>query len=233
MTYADGEELWENRNMRHIVQTHSNQYWLMAQLYEEGRLYMLYGNHDHVKKNFSYTNKHYSQYYDEAKDNFYSLFPNIEVQEGFILRDVETKHQLLLIHGNQGDFLNDTAWKLGRFLVRYLWRGLELLGFQDTTRAAKNYKKKKNIEKKLANWAKENNVIVVAGHTHRSVLPPPGQGMYWNDGSCVHPRCITALEIAKRQVSLVKWCEKVRTDGVLYVGRELLAGPYEIEAYFL
>lgn len=230
---GDGDELWENRSMKDIIRTHSNQFWLMAQLYEEGRLYMLFGNHDRVKSNPRYTNCHCNQYYLEADDSFCPLFPDMKFHEGLILEDVTSGNRIFLVHGNQGDFLNDTAWKLGRFLVRYLWRGLELAGILDPTSSAKNYKKKKRTEEKLADWAGKKNVILTAGHTHRPVLPPPGKGMYWNDGSCVHPRCITAMEIDQRSVCLVKWSEKVRGDRILYVDREILAGPYPIADYFI
>jgi hypothetical protein len=41
----------------------------------------------------------------------------------------------------------------------------------------------------------------------------------------VHPRCITALEIADGEVILVKWAVYVMRDNTLKVAREVLAGP--------
>ena len=116
-------------------------------------------------------------------------------------------------------------------MVRYLWRPLELAGCNDPTSAAKNYKKKEKIEKKLAQWAKNHETLLVAGHTHRPVLPKPGEGYYFNDGSCVHPRCITALELERGAISLVKWSMKVREDNVVYIGRDVLEGPQPLTEY--
>lgn len=74
--------------------------------------------------------------------------------------------------------------------------------------------------------------MVIAGHTHRPVLPTPGESLYVNDGSCVHPRCITAIEIDGGMITLVKWCTLTRADRSLYVGREVLAGPFRLRDYF-
>jgi hypothetical protein len=87
-------------------------------------------------------------------------------------------------------------------------------------------------EKKLSDWASEHKTLTIAGHTHRPMLPEPGASLYLNDGSCVHPRCITCIELASGAVSLVKWSHKTRPDGNLYVGRDVLAGPYRIASYY-
>lgn len=71
----------------------------------------------------------------------------------------------------------------------------------------------------------------MAGHTHRPAFPKPGEGYYFNDGSCVHPRCITALELERGNISLVKWSAKVREDNVVYIGRDVLEGPQPILEY--
>ena len=82
-------------------------------------------------------------------------------------------------------------------------------------------------------WADENGVLLVAGHTHRPVLPRPGDSLYANDGSCVHPRNITALEIEGGSITLVRWRTEVGKNNALYVGREVMDGPYRIADYFI
>ena len=47
---GDGDELWENRSIDRIINTHSDAFWIMAQFYRAGRFYMIYGNHDIVKR---------------------------------------------------------------------------------------------------------------------------------------------------------------------------------------
>jgi UDP-2,3-diacylglucosamine pyrophosphatase LpxH len=116
--------------------------------------------------------------------------------------------------------------------VRYLWRPLESFGVNDPTSAAKNNVKRKQTEERLIQWVSENHRMLVAGHTHRPVFPAAGASPYFNDGSCVHPACITAIEITGGSIALVKWCVKVRADGVLHVGRDTLAGPAPLQDYF-
>lgn len=229
---GDGDELWENRNMKQIVQAHSDAFWLMSQMYKQGRLYMLFGNHDKKKKNKKYIKSTCEQYYCESEGSMCELFPGLKVSEGLVLKNDCTGQELFLTHGHQGDLLNDTFWSLGRFLVRYVWRNLELLGILDPTSAAKNYTKKNKIEKKLNAWADYQGTILITGHTHRPVFPTPGKGLYFNDGSCVHPRCITALEIEKGAITLVKWCVMTKEDRTMYVGREVLEGPVCLYEYF-
>lgn len=53
---------------------------------------------------------------------------------------------------------------------------------------------------------------------------------HFNTGSCVHPYGITGIEISGRQLSLVKWSQKVRDDMTLYVAREVLAGPISLDS---
>ncbi len=228
---GDGDELWENRNLQEIVRTHDNQFWIMSQFYRRGRLYMLYGNHDRKKACDKYFKAHCHEYYCETEKQMKQLFPDMKVHEAIRLQESCSGVELFLVHGHQGDLWNDILWKVTRLLVRYLWRPLELAGCNDPTSAAKNYQRKEKTERKLSAWADEHRKILVAGHTHRPSFPRPGEGHYFNDGSCVHPRCITALEVECGEISLVKWSVNVRDDNMLYIGRELLEGPRRLEDY--
>ena len=228
---GDGDELWENRKIKPIIDIHSDAFWMLSNFYRENRLYMLYGNHDIVKK-YSYTCKNYKSYYCESERKTINLFPDIQITEGIILENVENKERIFLVHGHQGDILNDTLWPVARFLVRYIWRSLELIGFLDPTGGGKSYRKKEKIEKKLSFYADKNEQIVIAGHTHRPFFSKPKEGLYFNEGSCVHPRCITGIEIENNEISLVKWAICTRIDRSLYVGREILEGPVCISDYY-
>jgi UDP-2,3-diacylglucosamine pyrophosphatase LpxH len=229
---GDGDELWENRSIDVIIQTHSDAYWLMSQFYRAGRFYMLYGNHDIVKKDPKYARNKCKSFYCESLKSHIALFPGIKIQEGILLKYGNTGYQIFLTHGHQADFLNDTLWRVSRFLVRYIWKPLELIGIRDPTSAAKNYELKLTVEKKLEDWARKEKQMLICGHTHRPVFPKPGQPMYFNDGSCIHPRSITALEIVNGAISLVKWAIMIRPDRSLYVGREVLEPPVRLLDYF-
>ena len=159
------------------------------------------------------------------------LFPGIRIHQSLILED-EQKRRLFLVHGHQGNLLNDRLWPLARFLVRYLWGPLELVGFLAPTGSGRPNEKKERIERELAGFADSNRQMMIAGHTHRPVFPQPGEGYYFNDGSCVHPRCITAIEIENHRIALVKWEIATRHDRSLFVDRRVLEGPVDLAAYF-
>lgn len=141
--------------------------------------------------------------------------------EGLLLKDMENETDLYLIHGHQADFLNSVLNPLARFLVRYVWKPLETIGVSDPTSAARNYTQKKKIEKRLTEWACREQKVLITGHTHRPMLGSD-DSPYFNTGSCIHPRCITCMEIQKRNLTLVKWTLRTREDRSLYVAREVI-----------
>lgn len=215
MELGDGDELWENRSMQRIMDAHADIFRLLSCFNREGRLFMLYGNHDRKKQWLRG-----------------EMLPGLTVKEGLVLVSKESGRELFLVHGHQGDLWNDTLWIVSGFLVRYVWRTVELWGGQDPTSAARNYKLKRRTERRLENWAHNHKLILVSGHTHRSVLPSDGRSFYVNTGSCVHPDCVTALELENNQLTLVKWCVGSRQDGSLFIGRSVLEGPVDLERFY-
>lgn len=223
---GDGDELWENRSFAAIKSIHNNTFWMLSRYYREGRLYMLYGNHDMVKKEGRYAAHHYT-YYPCSTCQEKELFPGITFYEGIILKNAQSEKDIYLTHGHQADFFNSVLWKTSRFLVRYIWRPLEQIGFLDPTSAAKNNTKKKKTEQVLSEWAAKKGCLLITGHTHRPMLEPSAS--YYNTGSCVHPRCITCIEIEALKITLVKWTLATRKDRSLYVAREVLSGPLSLK----
>lgn len=195
---GDGDELWENRRLLQIIEIHEDIFARLCRFYEQGRLYMLYGNHDIQKRDRG------------------PLFKDFPCYEGIVLRSEFI--DLRITHGHQADTLNSVFWRLAKFLVRYLWTPLERFGVLDPTSAAKNNKVKEKLEKKYTRYAKEHNCLLLTGHTHRPTL---GNELspYYNCGSCVHPKCITCIELCGFQISLVKWyasAQKSEHFGNLY-----------------
>ncbi|MBC8391646.1 MAG: hypothetical protein H8E17_03635 [Deltaproteobacteria bacterium] len=111
---------------------------------------------------------------------------------------------------------------------------MQRLGFKDPTRAANNPGRSNDIDQRLHDWAIHNEKgidVIIAGHTHRPVYEnlslterrqlDSGRGTaniqkkgpdpaYYNTGSCVHPRCITGIEITlgqdkRPEFTLIKW----------------------------
>lgn len=218
---GDGDELWENRSIQDIKEMHRHSFDMMARYYAAGRFFAVYGNHDIVKKNPGYLEKHFHSYYCEQAMCERPLFPHIVFYPAIILADSMRQKDIYLTHGHQADPLNSSFWRLARFLVRYVWKPLEGIGVPDPTSAAKNNKKKKQSEQILSDWAKRNHHILISGHTHH---PMAGSSVspYLNTGSCIHPSGITGIEIENRCMTLIKWSIASRSDLSLYASREPL-----------
>ncbi|OZV70557.1 metallophosphoesterase family protein [Winogradskyella aurantia] len=229
---GDGDELWENLSFESIFFSHKNVYMLMKQFHDEGRLHMLWGNHDMVYRNESYVDNHLNSYFDPKTGKDEDLFCDIKYHEAIVLRHSHTKQELFLCHGHQADWWNYTFWKWSRFLVRILWKPLNVMGIADPTSPAKNYKELIKVERRTKRWITENNnMLTITGHTHRPRFPEPGDIPFFNDGSCVHPRSITGLEIENGAISLIKWQIVTTEDGTLKIDRFLLEGPRPLVAY--
>lgn len=214
---GDGDELWENRSLAAIREIHGDVFCLLSLFHREGRLYQLYGNHDHALKG-SREFPHHSGL----------VLKTCGSAAAGNLRPSQPCREIYVTHGHQADLLNSTLWKLSRFLVRYLWKPLEQLGVLDPTSSAKNYRRRQKSEKRLSAWAVKNDCYLITGHTHRPMLGDPGTH-YSNTGSCVHPYCITCIEIEDNAATLVKWHVETRQDRSLFVSRSVLAGPMPLE----
>ncbi|MBZ2174784.1 metallophosphoesterase [Schnuerera sp. xch1] len=229
---GDGDELWENRSFSDIYEAHKDTFWNMSRFFNENRLYLIFGNHDMVKRDKKFVKNNLYQCYDERKKGYVPLFPNVKIHEGLVLNYKGTNNKIFLTHGHQVELLNNSLWRLSRFFVRYLWRPLELFGVNDPIRTAKNYKKKDRVARRLTEWVIREKHLLITGHNHRSMFPGVDEPAYFNDGSCVHHRCITGIEIVNGFIMLIKWCIKTKSDGTLFIDREILSGPRKLKDYF-
>jgi UDP-2,3-diacylglucosamine pyrophosphatase LpxH len=225
---GDGDELWENNKFEVIRLAHSHIFWLLKKFHDANRFYLIYGNHNNELKNQNYVAKKLYEFIDERTDETASLFDGIEIHEGLVLKHTKTGRKIFLVHGHQGDVWNDYLWWISRTMVRHFWRHLQLLGINEITSPAQNNKKRKKIENWLTDWVQENDQMLIAGHTHRPRFPGRNEASYYNDGSCVHPRCITGIEIENDEICLIKWSFEPNEEGALYVKRNLLAGPRKL-----
>ncbi len=217
---GDAEELWENRTFDQIYITHSSIYEQLAQFHdpdpEKTRYIKIYGNHDLE--------------WQRDPSDLEGLFPGIIIYEAALL-----DNHILMWHGHQADASCLGSWApVAKFFVRGVWPYMQQMGFKDPTRAANNPGRGNKTDERLYRRAtrKENGIdTIIAGHTHRPVFqnltltekklldskigtpyiehktPDPS---YYNTGSCVHPRCITGIEIAcgsdrKPLFQLIKW----------------------------
>ncbi|MCD4739039.1 MAG: serine/threonine protein phosphatase [Anaerolineae bacterium] len=222
---GDGDELWENSDFSRLKHAHSHVYWLLSQFYRDDRFHLLYGNHNIVWKNPQAVKEHLYHYFDEVEQTEKPLFEGITPQEGLILQHQESDQRILVTHGHQGDLFSETLWPLSCFLVRVLWKPLQILGLRDPTSPAQNYQKRNRVERDIMAWIEEHQCPVICGHTHRPVFPNPDEPAYYNTGSVIHPRCITGMEIENGEITLIKWWVRPDAEGLLQITREVLEGP--------
>ncbi len=231
---GDGDELWENLFFKTIFEANKNVYLLLQKFFFTDRLHMIYGNHDMVYRNENIVKKKLSTYFEPKEGKDVPLFPNIKYHEAIVLENLETKQELFLTHGHQADFMNYVGWKINRFMVRVLWKPLQFWGIKDPTSPAKNYVELIKVERRIKKWIATNgNKITITGHTHRPRFPKPEENAlhYFNDGSCVHPRSITGIEIVNGTIALIKWFIDTKEDGTLQIVKDYLEGPEKLEDY--
>ena len=217
--------MWEVKNYKEIMEEHLSTFKILKKYHQHNRLIMLYGNHDIFKRDSKVLKKYF------YKHNNNNLLNNLKVEEALIL-NYQGK-DICLIHGHQVDFLNGIIWPVAHLLVRHIWRHLENYGIKSPTNSAKNYKVAKRVEKKLKKWTIKNKKILISGHTHRPIFPKVGQGLYFNDGSCIHPNGITCLEIENGNITLVKWKLKLENYKFISIGREVITPKQPIINYYL
>lgn len=228
---GDGEELWEHAKFMHIRRAHSDVYELLRRFFLDNRLTLIYGNHNIFMKNPHYVKNNLYYYYDEYLEKNNDLFPGIKVYESIILKYKETGQEVFVVHGHQGDLINDQLWRVSMLMLRYFWRYMHIIGFRNPASPAKNVFKVHKIEKNFNKWNISKKILMICGHTHRPKFPGKEDLPYINTGCCVHPRGITGVEIVNGQVMMVNWRVKPNEEGMLYINRKVIRGPLPID-YF-
>lgn len=222
---GDGDELWEQSNFQVIRYAHSDVFMLLRQFYDLDRFIMLYGNHNMAFKNSKYIQKHLFNFYDEYEESFTALFPDIEVREAVVLENKNIPLEIFVVHGHQGDFINDQIWPIMRSLNRYFWRFFHIVGLKNPASPAKNAHKRHKIEKNYSKFIAAYHKTLIVGHTHRPKFPKQDELPYFNTGCCIHPRNITGIEIENNHIALIEWRISPSDNGTLQIIRRVVRGP--------
>lgn len=228
---GDGDELWEYREFRHIRLAHSDIFEAMKKFFLDDRLIMLYGNHNIFLKNKAYVKKNLFHFYDEYTQDIHDLFKGIKPYESLVLKQKHTKQQILVVHGHQGDLMNDQLWFLNMVLVRYFWRFMHLVGFQNPSSPARNHFKRHRVERNYKKWIKKHKMLLICGHTHRPKFPKLKELPYFNTGCCIHTRGFNGIEIANNKIMMVDWRVGANNDGSLEVVRSVMRGPMALSEF--
>jgi predicted phosphodiesterase len=229
---GDGDELWENLFFKDIFEANKNVYLLMKKFHDANKMHLIYGNHDMVYRNPLIVKRNLFEYFETISGKKEPLLPHITFHEGIVLEHKQTQQEIFLTHGHQAEFMNSVGWKINRFLVRVLWKPLQVWGIKDPTSPAKNYKGSIKVERKIKKWIADNkNLLTIVGHTHRPHFPEPKELNFFNCGSCVHPRSITGIEIYEGTIALIKWQIATNDLGVLQIVKEYMEGPVSLKEY--
>lgn len=228
---GDGDELWEHPNFQTIRAAHTDVFTELKNFYQKKRMIMLYGNHNIFLKNPYYVAKSYFYFYDEYMGSRQELFPNLNPIEALLLREKNTKQKILVVHGHQGDLMNDQLWYINMVLLRYFWRFMHIVGFKNPSSPAKNIYKRHKIEKNYTDWIKNHKVILICGHTHRLKFPKPKDVPYFNSGCCIHTKGITGIEIVNNEIMVVQWRMEADEKGYFRSSRHVIRGPEPISKF--
>jgi UDP-2,3-diacylglucosamine pyrophosphatase LpxH len=228
---GDGDELWEHPRFKHIRSAHTDIFTTMKKFFDESKLIMLYGNHNIYLKTKSYVVNNYYHFFDEYDEEVKDLFNGIIPYEALVLKYKPTHQKILTVHGHQGDLMNDQLWFLSMLLLRYFWRFLHVIGFQNPSSPARNMSKRHKIEKAYSKWIFKHKKMLICGHTHRPKFPKNDELPYFNTGCCIHTKGITGIEILKGQIMTVAWRIRADKNGTLMIERSIMRGPEPIEKY--
>jgi len=228
---GDGDELWEHSKFNDILRAHSDVFMLLREFYNKDRFKVLYGNHNIYLSKKLWVRKNLFKFRDDFLDKKSDLFPGIKPIESIRLKYKETGQEFLLIHGHQGDLLNDKIWYPSMLSLRFFWRFLHIMGFQNPSSPAKNRVKRHRIEKNFSKWINKKKIAIICGHTHRPKFSKKKEIPYFNTGCCIHPRGINGVEIVNGQIMLIDWRVRPERDGNLKITKKIIRGPMNISDY--
>lgn len=230
---GDNEDLWEWPKFGHIAKSYPLTYEFIRRFHTHGRYLRLYGNHDfqtadpnYVRDNLHYVRSPYS-------GDLEPCLEGVNVHEAILMRHRDTRQEILIVHGHQGDFANDQAWLMNMYSLRFFWKYLHAFGIKSPSSPVRNSFERHKVERNYVKWIRLNRIALICGHTHREKFPRDGELPYFNSGSCVYPSHITGLEITGDAITLVRWRVDANEDGLLQVARRVIAGPTPLASFDL
>lgn len=230
---GDNEELWEYPKFHHIAKANPFTYELIRGFHDNGRYLRLFGNHDMQLSEPDYVKCNLHEQRNYLTGDLEPLLSGLEVHEALLLRHRTTGQELLCVHGHQGDFANDQAWRYSMFTFRIFWRYMHALGIRSPTSPTRNSFKRHKVERNFVRWVLRTGIPLICGHTHRERFPRVDDAPYFNSGGCTFPNHITGLELTGDTISLITWRVVPDARGYLKVARRVLAPPHPIADFDL
>lgn len=156
---GDNEELWENR-YNHILPHYKNLIEKEIEISIESskkKKIRIWGNHD---KEVSL--RRFKRF---SRNMNINILDNVEYREGICLGE-----HIFLIHGHQGRFFDDKAWRVSRWAVKTVWKKTQKFFHIGIDGPAENFEIRDNLELQYYDWAKNNRVMLICGHTHLAIF---------------------------------------------------------------
>jgi UDP-2,3-diacylglucosamine pyrophosphatase LpxH len=228
---GDGDELWEYKEFKHIRLAHTDIFIVLKKFFDKNRFFMIYGNHNIFLKSKRFVSENYFNFYDEYNQERVELFKGLEPLEAILLKQKDTGQEILVVHGHQGDFMNDQGWYLSMLLLRYFWRFMHIVGFENPASPARSLYKRHKVEKAYNKWIEKHKMMLICGHTHRPKFPKTNDLPYFNTGCCIRTRGLPGIEIINGEILMVDWRIAADENGVLRMQRTIVRGPEPIEKY--
>lgn len=156
---GDSEDCWENSYGRILAQygpVIKKEIDLAAAASQQKKL-RIWGNHD---KEISL--RRFRQYYRQLKT---ALLDEVTYSEGVCLGP-----DIFLVHGHQGRFFEDIAWRASRLAVKFIWKSLQESFLIGKEGPAENVRLREDLEINYYRWAKKKRLLLICGHTHRAMF---------------------------------------------------------------
>lgn len=155
---GDVEEFWLF-DLEHIRARYERTIYRAIRRFGDERVFRIFGNHDFE----------WGLHDDPAKNR--GRF-TAAASEGLKLRDATGEARILLVHGHQGSRNADKGSWASRFFLRLLRpvkpvaRSTRVYRSPSATRSQIT----KDYERTFYEWARDNGVLLVCGHTHRAIF---------------------------------------------------------------
>lgn len=156
---GDNEELWENR-IDQILPHYKNIIEKEVEMSVENldkKKIRIWGNHD---KEVSL-----KRFRRLVKSLAIKTLEDVDNREGLCLGE-----DIFLIHGHQGRFFDDVAWRISRWAVQIIWKTIQKLFHIGIDGPAENIRIRDDLEMKYYAWAKTHKVLLICGHTHQAIF---------------------------------------------------------------
>jgi UDP-2,3-diacylglucosamine pyrophosphatase LpxH len=159
LVLGDNEELWEN-TFDQVRARHGGVIAREIVLAPQGKnrkRVRIWGNHD---KEVSL--RGFQRRMRRSKDN---PFAAVDLRESLCLGP-----DIFLIHGHQGRFFEDKAWRISRWAVHFFWKTIQKILHIGIDGPAENVDVREDLEMQYYRWAEAHRVVLICGHTHRAVF---------------------------------------------------------------